>query len=316
MGYKAVVQGRGGIVARLLNKSVSEDGVFMYSFEIEYPRFIHSELMTHRMLSKNAASSRAIPIAKTIEAIKNNPAMPVEWGSNKPGMQAGEEIENAQLAKWLWHSAAIQASERGEVLAALDLHKQVVNRILEPYVFMKTIISGTEWNNFFSLRDHPDADPTIAELAGCMRQASLGAFAKLLVPSEWHFAYVDTDVGFDRTTYTIDGEEIDLETAKKIDAACCAQVSFRKLDTSIEKALCIYERLAGSTPIHASPFEHQATPIDGMLMVNGCFGNLPSDPDSWEDGVTHADRKGNLWSGNLRGWIQQRQLISGNYVEG
>ena len=311
MGYKNIVEGNAGIVARVLNKSMNDDGVEIISFELEYPRFIHSELMTHRALSKNAASSRAIPIAKTLEAVRNNPAMPVQWGKNKAGMQADGEIDDPEMAKWQWLTAANAAADRAVVMEDLGLHKQIVNRILEPFVFMKTVITGTEWENFFFLRDHPDADPTIAELARCMRIAAQNTPATILHPGEWHFAYVETDIGFDRATYSIDGEEISLEDAKKIDAACCAQVSFRKLDTSIEKALQIYERLAGSTPIHASPFEHAATPMEKKSWFNH-----PNIVETWEDGITHADRQGNLWSGNFKGWIQHRQLISGNYVEG
>lgn len=316
MGYKSEVFGKAGIIARVLNKSVSPDGIVITSFELEYPRMIHSELLTHKMLSRNAASSRAIPIAKSIESVRNSPAMPVEWGKNKPGMQADGEIDDPETAKWMWIQAAKQAADRAEQMAAMGLHKQVVNRILEPYVFMKTVLTATEYDNFYWLRDHEDADPTIHELAQCMREATNSAGENPLVAGEWHFAYVDTDVGFDKTTYSVGGEEIDLETAKKIDAACCAQVSFRKLDTTIEKALSIYDRLAGSVPVHASPFEHAATPVDHMLMVHGCFGNSPEDSSTWQDGITHVDRDGYLWSGNFKSWIQGRQLVADNYKKG
>lgn len=312
MGYKAEVFGKAGIIARVLNKSVSQDGIEIVSFELEYPRMIHSELLTHKMPSRNAASSRAIPIAKSIESVRNAPAMPVEWGKNKPGMQSDGEIDDPESAKWMWIQAAKQAAERGEQMAAMGLHKQVVNRILEPFVFMKTVLSATEFNNFYWLRDHPDADPTIRELARCMFEASNQVPALQLLPGEWHFAYVDTDVGFDKTTYHIGDEEIDLETAKKIDAACCAQVSFRKLDTTIEKALSIYDRLAGSVPVHASPFEHAATPIQEPYFEL----NMHDYPSTWEKGITHMDRDFYFWSGNFKSWIQGRQLVKDNYKKG
>lgn len=320
MGYKSEVFGKAGIVARVLNKSVNKTGSVIESFELEYPRFIHSELMTHKMFSRNAASSRAIPIAKTIESVRNSPAMPVEWGKNKAGMQADGEIDDPEAAKWMWIQAAKQAAERAEQMATMGLHKQVVNRILEPFVFMKTVLTATEFKNFFWLRAHDDADPTIHELANCMWAASDEVKPQILLPGEWHFAYVDTDVGFDKTTYQINGEEVDLETAKKIDAACCAQVSFRKLDTSIEKALDIYDRLAGSVPVHASPFEHSATPMQTPRKSENMYDtgpvNIFENVFSWEDGITHADRNEGLWSGNLRGWIQHRQLIKDNYKKG
>ncbi len=322
MAYKSQIFGKAGIIARVLNKSVSPEGIVVTSFELEYPRFIHSELMTHKMFSRNAASSRAIPIAKTIEAVRNSPAMPVEWGKNKAGMQSDGEIDDPESAKWMWIQAAKQAADRAEQMAAMGLHKQVVNRILEPFVFMKTVLTATEYHNFYWLRNHPDADPTIRELAICMQEATDLVDENPLVSGEWHFAYVDTDIGFGQTTYSIDGEEIDLETAKKIDAACCAQVSFRKLDTTISKALDIYERLAGSVPVHASPFEHAATPIQKNPPVEEHTHaltpgiNLAWDISTWQDGITHVDRDGFLWSGNLKGWLQHRQLIEGNYKGG
>lgn len=317
MGYKSEVFGT-MCIARLLNKSFNVSGDCIETFEIEYPRIIHSELMTHKMLSKNAASSRAIPIAKTIEAVRNSPAMPVHWGKNQAGMQASVEVTNPSEAEWYWIQAAKSAADRAEILDSLGLHKQVVNRILEPYVFMKTVITGTEWDNFYYLRDHADADPTIAELARVMKKASEAYEGQVLMAGEWHFAYVDTDVGFGSATYHIDGEMLDLETAKKVDAACCAQVSFRKLDTSIEKALSIYERLAGAEPIHASPFEHAATPMkeSGSESHSEPVVNMAYLPDTWEEGITHMDKNGALWSANLKGFIQHRKLIAGNYKEG
>jgi hypothetical protein len=320
LGYKSEVFGKAGTVARVLNKSVSPQGIEIVSFELEYARLIHSELLTHKMLSRNAASSRAIPIAKSIESVRNSPAMPVEWGKNKSGMQADGEIDDPESAKWMWIQAAKQAADRAEQMAAMGLHKQVVNRILEPFVFMKTVLTATEFNNFYWLRDHEDADPTIRELARCMLEASNKITSTELLPGEWHFAYVDTDTGFDHATYHIDGEELDLETAKKIDAACCAQVSFRKLDTTIEKALDIYDRLAGSVPVHASPFEHAATPAqDFYYEISPTVGsdiNDPFRPNTWEDGITHVDRDGYFWSGNFKSWVQGRQLVKDNYKKG
>ena len=109
--------------------------------------------------------------------------------------------------------------------------------------------------------------------------------------------------------YWIGDQEVDLETAKKISASCCAQVSYRKLDTSIEKALEIYDKLFSGAKPHLSPVEHQATPLDETCDVYGLWKNQINYPKSWERGVTHVDRDGNLWSGNFKGWIQQRQVM-------
>ncbi len=154
------------ITAKVLLKTKNVfTGDVATTFELEYPRFIHSEFMTHRMFSRNAASSRAIPVAKTIEMVRSDPAMPVHWGKNQPGMQANEELQGNELAmvKGDWINSAEQASIVAERMSHYQAHKQIVNRILEPYVWMKVVVTATEWNNFWWLRDHKDAQPEIHE---------------------------------------------------------------------------------------------------------------------------------------------------------
>lgn len=317
MQYRSEIIGVGGIIARCVAKSVSKStGVEITTLELEYPRFIHSELMTHRLFSRNAASSRAIPIAKTIEQVRTNPAMPVHWGKNQPGMQAKEELtgKELELAKAEWLRAATQAADRAEWLEEYGAHKQVANRILEPFVFMKTVVTSTEWNNWDSLRLHEDADPTIYEVA---RVAKLARDVKAIELSkdQWHVPYYCD--GFWKDSGYVGNDMVPifnkrdsnstLENALAISASCCAQVSFRSLDPSLEKADRVFDRLIHSKPVHASPTEHQATPIEDE--IHSCY-------DDWPLGVTHYDRKHNFWSGNFKEWIQHRQLISENVVEG
>jgi len=329
MNYKSEVFGKGGIIARVVAKSKSSvTGKVITTFEIDFPRMILSELNTHRMLSKNSASSRAIPIKKTIEQVRTTPAMPVHWGKNQAGMKAKEELstEDSFWAKSEWEDAALSASNSSERMESLGLHKQVGNRILEPFVFMKTVITGTEWNNFFYLRDHEDADPTIAELAKCMREANEQSDIVELRPGDWHTPYyLDgfwKDSGYaGRDMMAVDNKRdggSTLANALAISSSCCAQVSFRLLDPSLEKADKIYERLVESKPVHASPFEHSATPMEDLYFENKGVDsvNVPFDPDSWQEGITHVDKNGKLWSGNFEGWIQHRQLIPNNVVLG
>lgn len=129
------------------------------TYELEYPRFIHAELMTHRVFSRNSASSRAIPVKAMLENIQQNLAMPVHWGKNQAGMQAKEELDDAVKAGAImqWKFAATDALFRANSLNELGTHKQIVNRITEPYQHMKVVVSATEWNNWFALRNHPDA---------------------------------------------------------------------------------------------------------------------------------------------------------------
>lgn len=296
------------ISAKILADSVSPGGTRMTTMEIEYPRFILAELNTHRMLSKNSASSRAIPVKTMHEHIRNHPATPVHWGKNQPGMQAKVELTDNDLAdaKFIWRRAMDDAIHWAWALAdRVGLHKQIANRITEPWMTMKTVISGTEWRNFFWLRAHADAQPEIHKLAVAMWDAYNASTPQHLQPGEWHVPYVNTLRDSSGTLIYTDsnGEPISAETARIISASCCAQVSYRKNDDSIEKAQKIFDQLIHSQPCHASPVEHQATPMDEP---NWEYGS-----EYWDPGITHQSRDGDLWSGNLRGWIQHRKLIPG-----
>ena len=297
------------ISAKILADSVSSGGTRMTTMEIEYPRFILAELNTHRMLSKNSASSRAIPVKTMHEHIRNHPATPVHWGKNQPGMQAKAELTDNDLAdaKFIWRRAMDDALHWAWALAdRVGLHKQIANRITEPWMTMKTVISGTEWRNFFWLRAHADAQPEIHKLAVAMWDAYNVSTPQHLQPGEWHVPYVNTLRDSSGTLIYTDsnGEPISAETARIISASCCAQVSYRKNDDTIEKAQKIFDQLINSQPCHASPVEHQATPMDLRTYCN-------YEPETWEPGVTHVSANGDLWSGNLRGWIQHRKLIPG-----
>lgn len=292
------------ITAKIICDSISNKGDRMTTMEIEYPRFILAELNTHRMLSKNSASSRAIPV----EAMKNYlSAAPVYWGKNQSGMQAKEELSPALIdkAQLMWTRAKECAVSFSSALAGIGVHKQITNRVTEPWMMMKTVISGTEWANFFHLRDHEDAQPEIRYLAKQMHQAMLNSHPRLLKPGEWHLPYVTTRLDKLDNIYYLDsdGSELQLRDAQIISASCCAQVSYRKNDDSIDKAIKIYLQLIESEPAHASPVEHQATPISYK-------STCAFEPETWQEGVSHVSANGELWSGNLKGWIQHRKIIN------
>lgn len=298
------------IKATVIADSISEHtGQRITTFELEYHRYIHSELMTHRQFSRNAASSRAIPIDKMIEQVSDDPAVPLYWGLNQSGMQAKDEEADESLCIATWLDARNKAVESARALQALGLHKQIVNRVLEPFQMMKTLVTATSFDNFFNLRRHADAQPEIKMLADLMYQAMQESEPEVLKAGEWHTPYVHHDrdeygnlLYFVYTTDTT-GTETDsyqyrqyltIDEAIKISCSCAAQVSYRKNDTSIEKALAIYDKLVNSEPVHASAFEHCATPID---------------IESTKEGVTHFDVNDVPHSGNFTNWLQYRQLI-------
>lgn len=297
------------ISAKIIADSINPQGVRITTLELEYPRFIHSELMTHRVFSRNSASSRAIPVNKMLETITLNPAKPIHWGKNEAGMQASQELDtNAKImANALWDTAKINAVKISDKMHQTGVHKQIANRITEPFQHMKVVVTSTEWNNWDWLRYHPDAQPEIKSLAEKTIEARANSSPVMLFSGEWHMPYVKTVVNeklglqyFDENDNVISAHE-----AIMISASCCAQTSYRKSDTSLEKAEMIYKRLIESEPCHASPVEHQALAFD------------PEDkPYAWPEGITHMDRDGNFWSGNFRSWIQYRQLVPNNSKKG
>lgn len=295
------------ITVKILADSINYQGHRMTTLELEYPRFILSELNTHKMLSKNSASSRAIPEKAMHTQIRSNPAMPVYWGANQPGMSARVEIEgeNLEEAKRLWLSAMETSLTYSKAMFGAGLHKQISNRVSEPWMMMKTVLSGTEHANLLWLRDHPDAQPEFRDLAHKWKLALENSQPTELQIGEWHVPYVQTYRSpLDGMLHYFDeaGNPISVETARKISASCCAQVSYRKNDPSLDKAEDIFDKLINSVPMHASPVEHQATPMNISSMEFG-------DPETWEPGVSHVSKNGDFWSGNLRGWVQFRKLI-------
>jgi hypothetical protein len=240
------------ITAKIIADSVADGCPRLTTMQLRYPRFIHSEVMTHRAFSRNASSSRAIPVERLIQDVLDDPAMPIYWGSNKPGMQAGEEVFCKDDAKKVWQSGLHSSLSCARLMTEMGLHKQIVNRILEPYAHINVLVTATDWDNFFALRDHPDAQPEIAALARAMKEAMAESTPEWLDPRDWHLPYT-TD--YDRAG--------DIAVAKAVSAARCASVSYKTVDgkpMTVDKALKIYDKLAGSDPIHASPFEHIARP--------------------------------------------------------
>lgn len=333
---KNTVEGLYGIKATVLCDSISQAGIRMLTFEIEYPRLILAELNTHRVLSKNSFSSRAVPFTKMVKQLDGRP---VRFGANQAGMQDSGEHNTTIKRPFFddfgkptlytpteaWEAAKEDAIGWAEAFSEAGYHKQVFNRLLEPWQMMKTVISGTEWANLWWLRDHDAADPTFHELVRCMRIAKDASTPETLIAGEWHLPYVDIvwvkeDESDDfRRAYFIGdiGEiEVSLEEAIKVSCARCAAVSYRNEGYNLAKSIEVYEKLVGADRKHASAFEHQATPLLDMRVLDSPDTNIPYQTHTWQPGITHMDHDGNLWSGNIKGFIQFRKLIPGeNYVE-
>lgn len=258
---------------KVIADSINESGDRVTTIECEYPRIIHAELLTHRVFSRNAASSRAIPVKTMLKNIWNNMFVPWYWGANQSGMQAKVQLSKPRIfvANALWRTGVCINLLGSYLLSSLGIHKQLANRNTEYASYIKTIVTSTDFDNFISLRLHPDAQPEIADLAFKIKDALTNSKPELLKEGEWHLPYLPKYIPYG------------IDEAKKVSVSCCAQTSYRTLDTSIEKAIRITNKLIKSKPIHASPFEHVCTPGNGTR--------------------------------NLKGWIQYREEIENGKYE-
>ena len=293
------------INAKILLDSVNPVGNRITSWILTYPRFFHSEIMTHRVFSRNAASSRAIPVKRMIDDIRQNCAMPIFWGKNQPGMQAKEELDDIikrreilvspagnsldpytltvtdkHAAKHEWLAARDSAIKHAEKMMELGVHKQIANRIIEPFMHMTVIITGTEFENFFALRAHPDAQPEFQDLAYKMLDIYQSSEPNKLKEGEWHIPFGDK---LDETRLTelyyqtaIPHEELKL----RISVARCARVSYLNFEgkDDYNKDIELSETLSSSG--HWSPFEHSAMALSTSE-----------------------------YSGNFKGWKQYRKTF-------
>lgn len=302
------------IEANILLDSINTSGNRLTTWVLTYPRFIHAEIMTHRMFSRNASSSRAIPVKKMLDDVKNNPAMPVFWGKNQAGMQAAVELDDTtkltlkrpngspypdfdtitakEEAKRIWLEARDVAITRVEQLNELGLHKQIANRLLEPWMHITVILTATEYGNFFSLRAHKDAQPEFQALAFMMLEKYNASTPKELSTGQWHVPFgdkLDSDKIFDTAAWQEETNGMALEMSGdmsrylinykiKIATARCARVSYLNFEgkDDYNNDIKLHDQLAASG--HWSPFEHCA-------MANWNSGN----------------------SGNFKGWTQYRK---------
>jgi thymidylate synthase ThyX len=313
------------IEAKIIADSVSPYGPRITTFQLKYPRFIHAEFMTHRMFSRNASSSRAIPVEKQIDMIREDTAMPSHWGKNQSGMQAelessdsvtipetictteGKEIFPKEYTnEAAWCEARDRAIEVARGFVKAGYHKQIVNRILEPFSHISVVCTATNYENFFWLRRHKDAQPEIKILADKMFDVMTNSMPVKLSEYDWHLPYITDDERDGIEVVNLGdgniGEQAHFTTDEliKMSVARCARVSYLTHDgetPDYKKDLALYERLVGSSPLHASPAEHQAKP-DGLIFVGEGLKD-------WENRHLH---------GNFTGFQQFRKMLPGEAV--
>lgn len=305
-----------GYACTVLADSVSPAGARITTFEVTFPRLVLAEFNTHRVFSRNSASSRAIPVATQLRRVLEAPYVPAEFGTNQPGMQAGPNLagERHERARQEWlaardaavghviglitepgtASAGASAAELLELVeqlrariaakdvpdAWLNVHKQLANRLLEPFMWHTLIVTSTEWENFFHLRAHPDAQPEIQEIAERMRAAYEASSPREVVEGAWHLPLVGEHGGDPAADAALSGEEL-----LKVAVGRCARVSYLTHGGTRDPSadITLHDRLLESA--HLSPFEHPARPM------------------------TEAELAESAWSGNFRGWHPYRKDI-------
>lgn len=270
------------ISAKIIADSKYPGGPRITTMSLTYPRIIHAEFMTHRVFSRNASSSRAIPVGKMIQSVIDNPFIPVHWGKNQKGMQADQEVDAATAAEAekIWLDLRDKCVEACRKLTDLGIHKQIANRPLEWCGHISVVVTATEWMNFFALRYHPKAQPEIDRLARVAWLAYRDSQPRQVPrinyndPWCWHLPYV-LDSERDQSI----SELLQRSTAR------CARVSYLNHDGTnpdAEKDRSLFAGLVCDVPPHMSPAEHQAYPA--------------SKPDDV--------------SGNFTGWTQHRKLLA------
>lgn len=304
--------------ARVEKDSIAPDGQRLTTFVISFPRIVLAETVTHRVnsdiwgemswcertttvdISKNSASSRAIPFPKMLERIKEDPYMPV-WTLNQKGMQGGfiDDQQQIDTCNAVWLAARDEMINRAQQLHTNSVHKQDCNRLLEPWAWITQVVTSSRWDNFFALRCHHAAHPAFRHVARMMYLMRRKSTPKPLQYGQWHLPFVPDDqmCGFEfkpqygnsydpRYHESVEG----LPDLIKFSAARCAWVSYENHDKdgTPEALLATWKRLFAEIPIHASPVEHQATPIPlGHIHLSGM----------------------DLWHSNLKGWVQARKLL-------
>ena len=252
------------IEARVIADSIAPNGTRLVTLECTYPYFIHGQVMATRVFSRNAASSRAIPVKKMIERVRNNIAMPSYWARNQRGMEAISEIDEdkKKLAIERWLRDAEQACRSAEYYAGLGVHKAIANRPVMPYMHMTTLISSTQWANHENLRIHHGAQQEYQLLATLMRFAMQMSEPTLVKEGAWHLPF-----------WTQADAVLSIQDQIRVCVARCARVSLLNHEGiySVEDDLILFYRLVSERPPHSSPLEHVATPLSSQWDAHSNF---------------------------------------------
>lgn len=285
--------------AYVIADSTYANGVRLTTMEVCFHRFVLSEFNTHRVFSRNSASSRAIPTHKQLTKLTEGFAVPLAWPAEKPGMQGGDELdaEVSGATAQIWSDLAGQTIDAAARLRDLGLHKSVVNRLLEPYMWHTVVVTSTAWANFFAQRSNVLAQPEIRHISMLMENAYDASEPAVLAEGAWHLPYVQGDELADN--------EPDWAELARLSAARCARTSYltQSGDRNPRRDLELFTRLVSARPSHWSPLEHVATPWPAnRASTELTFTDVEGKPQTAH--VDHLPRVG-----NLLGWRSLRTEV-------
>lgn len=326
------------ISANIVADSISIHGDRVTTFLLTFPRFILPELNTHRMFSRNSASSRAIPFEKMVKMVEEDPFIPIAWQKDHKGMQGteyfNEEESKSKIKEWL--IARDNAVTQAKKLHSKGVTKQLCNRLLEPFLWHTVLLTATEFENFFKLRcpqyvinwypkDRPEAlEPTQATFKS-KEQAMLYTgecsnwtendwrmsniaqaeiHMQALAEAMWDAYNKSTPVFLRENQWHIPyRENIDkdnIDDVIKIATARCARLSYMTFDNEIdyEKDIKLHDKLIENG--HLSPLEH----------ICQCL----TEEEYQASTKTIGFYNGRIileegWCGNLRGFKSYRYII-------
>jgi hypothetical protein len=271
------------------------NGVRVTTVELVIPRIVLSELNTHRVFSRNSGSSRATPFFKVLKSVCFRPSV---WRINGSGMQPKKDAGfiRSLLATIAWEKARIIAIAFSFFFnKILKIHKELSNRLLEPFQYTKVLVTSTDYQNFLVLRTHRTAQLEIREVAILLAEAldeskpqERVIHLPYITALELEAAFVTSRQGNLRTFF----ETIMASVAR------CARVSYLNFEGSTDfgKDIDLFTKLAVNKPPHLSPLEH-------VVM------NAPFAFEVLIDANDHID-KGEDLHGNLdRRVVQFRKLV-------
>lgn len=255
------------IKANIVQDSSLPTGERLLTYNLRYGRLIHSELLRHRAASHSVKSSRAIPTKKYRKEVEKDPYIPVKFGTNQRGMQAGKQTAaSVAYGTRIWKLSAKFACLAHSLMELVNVHKEVSNRILEPYVWVEETLTVEEdaLREIAKLRIHNDAQEDIRAVLEEMIYECEKSTTIVLEENQWHVPYVVRQINGSMVYKDNDGKTLTLDEAIICSAARCARSSYANHDnstTTYENDTKLADRLIGSEPMHLSPFEHQARPF-------------------------------------------------------